>query len=49
MNFIDRFNKVMGTVPGTDIPAYQYLSKGGKNIYLTEDNCDFFEADHVLR
>lgn len=39
--FIDRFNKVMGTVPGTDIPAYQYLSKGGKNIYLTEDNCDF--------
>ena len=39
--FIYRFNKVMGTVPGTDIPAYQYLSKGGKNIYLTEDNCDF--------
>lgn len=39
--FIDKFNKVMGTVPGTDIPAYQYLSKNGKNIYLTEDNCNF--------
>ena len=39
--FIDKFNKVMGTVPGTDIPAYQYLSRGGKNIYLTEGNCDF--------
>jgi len=38
--FISKFNCVMGTVPGTDIPAYEYLSRG-KIIYLTKRNCDF--------
>ena len=30
----------MGTVPDTNIPAYEYLSRG-KIIYLTKRNCDF--------
>ena len=38
--FISKFNIVMGTVLGTDMNAYEYLSRG-KNIYLTEDNCNF--------
>lgn len=38
--FISKFNVVMGTVPDTNIPAYEYLSRG-KIIYLTKRNCDF--------
>ena len=38
--FIDRFNKVMGTVR---VQIFQHINtfRRRKNIYLTEDNCDF--------